>query len=291
MFPRLPASIRLPVLLLLGVLAACAPPRPHFVQGDLVGSLVWQGEVRLQGDVVLSPDARLQILPGTEVIFLPAGNQDRWVDHPHFPGSELIVRGTLLAEGTPEAPIVFRFVDSQAPAGSWGGINLTESPAARFRYCRFTQADSALHSWQSTVSVADSLFEHNLVALRFNSSDIHAERNLLRRNGTAIRFHFGAPRIAHNEIRDNDRGLFITSHPSDYLIEENNFSGNRVANVVLGEEVPDDVMLPRNWWGSSDPQVIVEGFFDGRRVDYLGRIRFEPALLQPADYGGNVWNQ
>lgn len=277
--------------MLLGVLTSCSPLQSQLVQGDLSGNLVWQGEVRLQGDVVLPAGARLHILPGTEVVFLPAGNLDRWVDHPHFPGSELIVRGTLLAEGTPQAPIVFRYTDPKAPAGSWGGINLVESPGARFRLCRFTQADSAVHSWQSTVSVTDSLFEENRVALRFNTSDIRIERNLLRRNDVAIRFHFGAPRIEHNEIRENDRGLFITAHPSDYLIEENNFIDNRTANVVLGEEVPNDVLLPRNWWGSSDPGVIAQGMFDGRRVDYLGRVLFEPPLSRPAGTVGGSWSR
>lgn len=291
MKPSRSLALQLLLLVVASFLAGCAV-RPMTVRGDLQGELLWQGTVLVDGDVVVGKGARLTILPGTSVLFLPAGaGADRFTGHPHFDGSELIVRGTVVAEGTAAAPITFRHLDPLAPAGGWGGINLVESPHASFRFCRFTQADSALHSQGSQVFVEESIFERNLVGLRFHSSAMLIEHNRFRDNGTAIRFHFGAPVICRNEIADNDRGFFITSFPQAYRIEGNNIVGNREASVVLGEEVPDDVLMAGNYWGSGDAVGIEGTFFDGRRVDYLGRVIYRPLLERPCPGAGISWKR
>lgn len=265
---------------LLLLLVACSPTRPPLViTGPIAAPQQWSGLVRIDGDVVIEESVVVQIAPGTEIVFLPPSpGADRFVDHPHFAGSELIVRGRLLAEGTAAAPIVFRHLDPSAPAGSWGGINLVQSPGSSFRHCRFTQADSAIHSQEATVAIACSVFAGNRVAIRFHSSAIAITDNRLERNGTAIRFHFGAPTITGNLLLGNDKGLFITAAPADYRIFGNAIVASREAQVVLGEEVPDDVNLAENYWGSVDPRQIEGAFFDGRRSDYLGKVRYAPFL-------------
>lgn len=266
---------------------AVSPP----VSGALEGDHHWRGTVQIAGDLVVAEGAHLVIAPGSEIVFLPPiKGEGQWIEHPHFPGSELIVRGSIVAEGTAAKPITFRYLDAAAPPGSWGGVNLVASPSARFRYCRFTQADSALHSQGSTVFVEESLFEYNLVGIRFHSSEISIEHNLLRRNGTAIRFHFGAPVICRNDIRDNDKGFFVTSYPRDYRIEANNIVGNG-RSVVLGEEVPDDLNLAENFWGETDPARIERDFVDGRKIEYLGRIRYRPFAAEPFADAGATWNR
>jgi hypothetical protein len=195
-----------------------------------------------------------------------------------------------VALGTAAAPIVFRHLDSDAPAGSWGGVNLSQSPGASFRFCRFTQADSAVHSQESTVDITECLFENNLVGIRFYASSIRIEYNLLQRNGTAIRFHFGAPVIRRNEMVGNRRAFFITSFPRDFHIELNNIRPGGEYAVVLGEEVPEDVAMPHNYWGPGDIAAIEKSFFDGRRVEYLGQVQIAPILSAPVDQAGVSWN-
>lgn len=280
-------------LLLLGLAAlpiACsASPRP--LSGLVDGDLHWRGRVVVDGDLVLAEGSRLIIEPGTEVLFLPPGpGRDQWTAHPNFPGGELIVRGELIALGTASAPILFGFIDSAAPAGSWGGVNFEPGSRALFAYCRFTQADSAVHSQEATVTVSQSLFERNLVGIRFYSSAMRIENNLLRDNGTAVRFHFGAPTIVGNEIRDNQRAFFITAFPQDYRIVGNRIAGSRDYAVVLGEEVPDDVMMSGNYWEGESFEGDEMPFYDGRMSDYLGRVRIEPRLDVPPD-AGISWNR
>ena len=258
--------------------------------GEISGNVTWAGQVKIQGDVVLAKGSRLTILPGTEVVFYPAGNNDRFVTHPHFPGSELIVLGQIIAEGSPEQPIVFRYVDETAPPGSWGGVNLMQNLDSSFENVVFRQADSAIHSQESRVYIEQSLFENNLVAIRFHSSEILIENNLIRDNGTGIRFHFGKPVICKNNIINNDKGVFVTSYPRDYLIENNTIMANG-RNVVLGEEVPDNVLMQRNFWGTTDPDEIKLTFFDGQVESYLGKVIFKPLRSEPDPSSGLHWKQ
>ncbi|MDH3998027.1 MAG: right-handed parallel beta-helix repeat-containing protein [Desulfuromonadales bacterium] len=276
------------ILFSLSGCAASAPPEP--VRGTLHGSLVWQGEVYIDGDVVLEQDAELTIRPGTRILFVaPSADSDTWTEHPHFIGSELIVKGRIRAEGTAQAPIVFAAADATAPPGAWGAINLVGSAEAVFKYCIFRQADSALHSWDSQVVIKESLFERNLVGIRFNESNILIQYNMLRDNGSAIRFHFGAPVIRENVFTRNKVNLFITSHPRDYQIERNHFGVAREYHVVFGEEVPKDVAMRENFWLFSDQKERNAFFFDGQRSPYLGRVVRKPVLTASPTEAGLSW--
>jgi nitrous oxidase accessory protein NosD len=232
----------------------------------------------LHGDVILDPAAELTIAPGTRVIFEPPrAGEDLYQDHPYFIGSELIVRGRLMALGTAAEPIVFTGVDPQGVAGSWGGINIEDAPEAQFLYCRFEQANSAIHARQTQVKVEHSIFRHNLVGLRFHDTRLLVENSLFEENDTAIRFHFGAPVIRHNLIRDNHKGMFISEAPRDYRIEENSFIRNSPYQVSLGEGVRKNVDLRHNYW--SETGVDLENhFFDGRLDDWLGVVQYLPVL-------------
>ena len=289
MLPRIPIFL---LLLCAGLLlGGCRTvPRSAAVTGVLSGELVWAGEVYLAGDVILAPEARLTIRPGTTVYFLPpSGAPGGLTEHPHFPGSELIVQGQLSAVGTADAPIRFVAADQQAPAGSWGALNFEAGAEGAFAYCLFRQADSAIHSRDSRVAIEESLFEENLVGIRFHSSDMRIEHNLLRNNKIAIRFHFGAPEVRHNRFASNRVNLFITAHPRDYLFANNQFGTPFEYQVVLGEEVPEDVNLAGNAWDGVAPEVLTERLFDGRSVPYLGTVQVEPLLATPPDGAGTAW--
>lgn len=272
------------------LLTACLAGKAQTVRGVLHGEIVWQGDVLIAEDVVLESDVELTILPGTRVRFLPAeADGGGLTEHPHFPGNELIIKGRIHAVGTPEEPILFEAVEPDASAGFWGAINLVGSPEAVFEYCVFKQADSAVHSWDSQVYIEQSLFENNLVGIRFNESEILIERNLLRNNHTGVRFHFGSPVICENEFSDNSVNLFVTSHPRDYRIENNSFGIPGEYNVVFGEEVPEDVTLSRNYWLQANNSSLEATFYDGRRSSYLGKVLIDPQRKAPSSQVGLSW--
>lgn len=280
------------VFLLLPLSSCLSITPPRLITTEITADEFWSGRIEIDGDVVITENASVRIAPGTQVVFVPpsVGN-DRLTNHPHFTGSELIVRGRLYAEGTAQAPIIFRAHDPSAPAGSWGAINLVQSVDSRFRHCLFTQADSAIHSQEANVEITCSIFNRNLVGVRFHSSQIKISDNLFRDNGSAVRFHFGAPLIERNLLIDNDKGFFVTSFPRDYRISGNAIIASRDFQVVLGEEVPDDLHLSGNYWGSVDSREIRSHFFDGQQSDYLGLVRFEPFLSTPPPSPETLCNQ
>ena len=289
----MPSRSSLSLLVILPLLFATGclhrPSSAVVVTGTLSGEIVWEGEVQLGGDVILAPGGHLTILPGTTVRFLPAeGFPAGLSEHPYFSGSELIIQGKLTAIGTATAPISFRAADDAAPAGSWGAINFEGGAEGLFVHCILRQADSAIHSRESSVYIEESLLEENLAGIRFNSSVMLIERNLLRGNTTAIRFHFGEPVVCNNRFEGNRVNLFITSHPRDYLFENNIFGAPLDYQVVLGEEVPEDVQLSGNYWGRGATDSALVSIFDGRRDPYLGRVLIEPQLTAPAE-GGPAW--
>lgn len=249
---------------------------------NLSGKILWQGEVHLRGDLILAEDSELTIAPGTKVIFdRPEAGEDPYQEHPYFIGSELIVKGRLLALGTATQPIVFTAEGSDAVAGSWGGINIEDSIEARFLYCRFEKANSALHARRSWVTVEHCVFRENLVGVRFHDTRLLVENNLFEQNETAIRFHFGAPVICNNVIRNNRKGLFISSEPRDYRIENNSFIGNQPYQVSLGEGVREPVDLKNNQWSEPAGPELEKLFFDGRVDDWLGTIEYQPVRNLP----------
>lgn len=287
-------SLALPLLaIVLSFASGCLHRQPAVViTGVLHGEVVWEGDVRVGGDVILSPGARLTILPGTTVHFLPPGGfSGGLAEHPHFPGSELVVQGRLVAVGTPEAPITFRAEDETAPAGSWGALNFEEGGEGTFAFCIFRQADSAVHAWSATVTIEESLFEENLVGIRFNASRMRIEHNLLRNNDAGIRFHFGAPVVSSNRFEGNRINLFITSHPSDYLFENNLFGRPVDYQVVLGEEVPEAVMLGNNAWEQHPGESVTDRIYDSRRIPYLGHVQVDPMLASPPAGAGITWTR
>lgn len=274
-------------IIVLAFLTGCSLHAHRIDSGDLSGEHLWQGRIDVYGDVVLTEGSLLRIAPGSELVFHPPGpGQDRWQSHPNFIGSELIVRGIFFAEGTAASPIVFRSADPAAEAGSWGGVNISGSPESHISHVRFSQADSALHIQESTAYVEHSVFSDNYVGVRFHSSTILIEQNRFENNDTGVRFHFGSPVICRNQFIGNRRGLFITSHPQDFLIENNSFLNSRDYHIVLGEEVPEAIPVLHNWWGTTDTAAILEKLYDGRRESHLGLVSIEPLRTSPDPLAG-----
>ena len=71
--------------------------------------MIWSGAVAFEGHQTLQQDLIIQ--PGTTVRLAP--------------GATLVLKGRLLAEGSPERPI--RFLPQQADQGPWGAIVLMGS--------------------------------------------------------------------------------------------------------------------------------------------------------------------
>lgn len=88
------------LLLAAGVAFAAPPgsPREETIEGKISGERRVSGRVRVTADLLVPPGATLELAPGSELVF---GKSDSSKVDPEFffGGTELVVRGTLRADG------------------------------------------------------------------------------------------------------------------------------------------------------------------------------------------------
>ena len=98
-------------------------PATLTTSGVLPGDETWSGTVTLTGDVTVPEGATLTILPGTTVTF--SANSDDTSGGNNSTLSELIVNGSLVAEGTQTEQIMFTSDAIIHGMDDWGGIHVT----------------------------------------------------------------------------------------------------------------------------------------------------------------------
>lgn len=271
------------VLLAMLILTGCVAAKPPLELADTViaDRQVWQGEVRIRGVVTVKKDGHLTILPGTKVVFEPL---DR--DGDGIGDGELLVEGGLVARGTRQAPIVFTSGAARPQAADWKFLYLDFAREAELAHVISEYAYSGVQIHFCRARVTDSEFRYNVDGMRFSTVNLLAAGNRMHHNVHGVRYEERRSQIHlhHNDIRDNDIGLFVVTRSDDAArIEANNITGNRLYNVKMGLEQPGAVTLPRNWWGSSDPALIEQTFFDAHRDPALGRVRAPEPLTAPIE--------
>ena len=133
------------------------------VSGILNSDEIWSGTVTVTGDVTVASGVTLTIEPGTVVKFDAqaddqSGGRDADV-------SELIVNGSLLAEGTEMAPILFTSDALFDNPGDWGGIRASWQLGVKtfsLNYCEIEYAADGLYFESSngihSLSISNSNF-------------------------------------------------------------------------------------------------------------------------------------
>lgn len=197
----------------------CAPSWGAPVPAELEGEVRWsasEGPYQVEGAVTLLEGATLEIEAGSRVEL----------------GSKalLIIHGTLIARGDPEAPVLF----TGDPEARWTSIRFEDSAAdAMFEaldeyqegsileHCVFEHAEHALHLRGAAPFIHQSLFRGN-----------HAPPTLALMGGAAILMEEGAtPRVMGCRFEDNIADLAgyggaIYVGASDPIIQGNEFWRN-----------------------------------------------------------------
>lgn len=103
---------------------------PTVFPGGNTGNQTWTRAASpyiVEGDVIVQAGATLTLEPGVVVQFAGADALQSGRDPQRI---ELTVRGTLIANGTPEAPIVLETVSSGTSHGLWYGVEVEASAAS-----------------------------------------------------------------------------------------------------------------------------------------------------------------
>lgn len=123
---------------------------------------VWQGVVELKEDVLVPAGLVLTILPGTRIRAWAAEDtkiKPEFLSH----RTEILVRGTLRAEGTEAAPVVF--TQGGPPGGErWSGI-IVDGGRADLHFCRLSGAQNGIYVLRGMVKAVDLIMRDNIYAL------------------------------------------------------------------------------------------------------------------------------
>jgi len=304
------------ILLLLGLIS-CREGVQRVGMVTLEKDTVWSGNILVDGDVYVPPGVTLTILPGTLVKFRRIGPESGRnmfsVESPYYPQAEIIVRGRILAQGTPDAPVVFTSAELRPVPADWGAINLLGSRGNVISHARVMCAYNGVHAHGATAVIMDSEFTRNGVAISFKKefeykdvpwygqeAELVIMNNLIYKNKGGIGFRRATAYISYNEIRDNK---FFGIWPKEdcsgmvtyneifnnrkniflYLLRGLTISYNNIHdpgeyNVAVAEAQDSDVDLSNNWWGTVNRERIEEWIFDRKDDPEVGGIIYEPFL-------------
>jgi hypothetical protein len=165
----------------------------------------WEGEVLIDGTVMVAPAARLAMAPGTVVRFA-----FRDADGDGVGESELFVQGRLLAEGTREAPIVFTALDGAGP-GRWGAINLMGSDAeeSRIAWALVESSFRGLHGHFSRFRAEHSIFRDNYRSIQFQESAVAIADCAVTGSASALRFRDSTAALEGLAVYGNTLGIQV----------------------------------------------------------------------------------
>ena len=271
----------LAVLVLL-LLAGCLGPSQsttHLADTVIDDARTWSGIVRISGIVTVKKNGHLTIAPGTRIVF---DRIDR--DGDQIGDGEILVEGGLTAVGTKDAPILLTSGESKPQKADWKYLYLDFAKKGEVEYLISEYAYSGIQVHFCKATVKNSVFRHNVDGVRFSTVNIEVSGNRIHDNTNGLRYEErnSTAHIHHNDIRENETGLFVVTRSNDKaLVEMNNIVANRRSNVKLGLTQSGDVTLPRNWWGMIDVQEINATFFDSKYDESLGTVRAPEPLSAP----------
>jgi hypothetical protein len=280
----MPHALRLIIFVVVAAAcAACALATPELRLRNHVidGKATWRGDVRIDGLVTVKKTGNLVIEAGTRVVFVP-----RDEDGDGIGDAELLVEGTLSARGTAAAPIVLTSAAARPKPADWKYLYLDFARDAELDHIIVEYAYSGLQVHFSRARVTNSIFRYNVDGLRFSTVNLIAAGNRMHDNRHGLRYEARGSKalIHHNDICDNDVGIFVVTRSADTVrIEQNNITGNRQYNVKLGWQQPSDVTLPHNWWGGLNREALQETFLDHKIDAGLGHVRAPQPLPEPVN--------
>jgi parallel beta-helix repeat protein len=234
------------------------------VRGTISEPILWrlndQTQYILEEDVRITEGATLTIEPGVDVL-LPSSNTD------------LVIDGTLLAEGTAQDSIRFR----PGPAGDNYGGNIQFRSTSQGSVLNHVKVMSLTGSGDSgAVSI-------------YGTEDVHIKNSTLSGSWeSGLYIDNGAdPVIRRNTFENNHYGVIISgsSIPDFGLPTEdgqNIFNNN--SEYAVKNNTSGSILAVGNYWNTTDPEAIDSKIYDDDEDSDSGPVIFEPYLAEAPDF-------
>ncbi|MGD9899874.1 MAG: TonB family protein [Calditrichaceae bacterium] len=273
------------------VFSGVAQAQNNVVSGTrITENTVWSGTVVIEGDVTVVSSARLDITPGTKILFSP--NKDKFRSGSDKTRCELIIEGILMAKGDISNKITFSSNSSEPRMGDWYGITiLNPKQVSIIEYSVIEYAYNGI-----TVKKSDPQIRNSQIRFNFNagiSAEVKAApkiyKNILTENGYAgLICNLGArPILSENLITLNQIGvvIFSLSQPnlgsvqkdSDYNLGQNRIFENTEYEVYNHSNLP--IKAENNSWGTfTGRNELAVKLYDNNNESKFGPIDVDPFL-------------
>lgn len=227
-------------------LTACSPAgmtlpattSPEEISGVMVGETVLNGDYLLVSDLLIPAGSRLVIKPGSTILIRRA--EFTKIDPEFFSSmTELLVRGTLLIEGTSAAPVVIVPEKAASPSDpAWAGLLLDSVQSSSIQHTLITGADTGLLLIDAHVQVTDCRLEGNRYGAVIQGGQPTIERNQIDKGeGGLFIWNGAAPSLKENIVSQNEEeGIYIdrSSHPQMVDNRSENNAIGLVSTVLPG---------------------------------------------------------
>ena len=205
--------------------------------------------------LVVLPEAKLTVMPGTVVWFLKLG---------------LIVKGELQIIGTNAEPVRFASLGDS----NWKGIFIDQSHTQnKIQHAQISDAEFGLRAADSTVFLQNCIFQNNIWGIVLEEGTAEISKSLIRTSGkTGIAARKAKLSVKDSVITENESGGFILEN-SKVLIEQNNIlnNGSWAVKVLDGK---GKIKAAKNWWGDENPEL----------AEIIGNLPIQPVLQKPIEF-------
>lgn len=282
-YKRIPFFLNVLSLLFAGILSA-----QESIPGKIIKSdETWSGTVIVEGDVLVSAEARLVIEPGSRILFKP--NHDARRSGTDKTRAELIIKGMLVARGTIDNKITFSIDDESPRMGSWYGIiisNPSKKSILDFVIVEYAHNGVSVKKSAPQISNSQFRFNYNAGILVEVKAEPAISKNVISENGYAgLICNLGAkPVLSENLITLNQIGIinFRLSQPNlgslirnqDYNIGQNRIFENTEYNLYNHSNL--SIKAENNSWGFFNAREVQNTIFDKNNDPQYGDVDFEP---------------
>jgi len=244
------------------------------VKGVLSKDTVWKpsgNPYLIQSDFTIPTGIKLTIEPGCDVRLAPTGSFD--TTEMGTSGNDILVLGTIRAQGTPEYPISF---SSTSGDKRWGSIYFG-SPTQSLLSCAYVLNGKIICNGSSPEISHCCIYGGGGVEIGHNSSPKIADC-VMDKNSSALLYWFttSGGEVTGNKIFRNRYGIYVKEFAS--LTIANNAIYDNTDYNVCNLSAQHAVDVRNNWWGTTFPLAVEQRIYDGRKKEGLGWVVFSPIL-------------
>jgi hypothetical protein len=223
--------------------SAVADKEPEYA-GAYSQDLVWENTVTMSADVLILKGASLTVRAGTQVNVVPA--EGTKIAPEYFSSlTELLVRGTLDIQGTPDAPVRFIIVDKKETSEiSWSGITLDNAGESRVQNAELDRADIAIRCVGSSPYLKGNRItncRYGIVAQQKSHPRI-LENILVNGEGGIFCWRGSNPYLHDNRIIGHDEEAVFVDASSRPRFERNVISGNAIGLALYPRDLQVDLV-------------------------------------------------